>query len=108
MASALPHRVSQTPCLNPERVSNTCGGMAAAPLRIRVESDLDEAVPSRILDLLSTIDRYPRRLQLERKECHLVLSLELPPAVTGRFPIAARIRQIAGVRNVLETACGPS
>jgi len=74
------------------------------PERFRIEADVDQGVTSRVLDLLSAADRFPRSMQLNRDGQTMTLSIELEPQPSCRLPVAARIRQIPGVREVVPMA----
>lgn len=91
-----------------QRYGGAYSVVRVAPMRLRVEADPDHGVTSRILDLLMAIDCYPRKLHLEHDEFHLTLDLVLDPDGARPMPIAVRIRQISGVRKVVEVGFCPS
>ena len=66
---------------------------------LRVEADVDVGVTSRVLDMLSAVDRFPSHMSLNRDDRTEMLSLELKVAA-GTSNLAARIGQIPGVRCV--------
>lgn len=80
--------------------------IAAAPLSeavspatdIQIEADVDLGVTSRLLDLLVTHDRFPRRMDLARDAGTMTVTMSLPAADNaGR--LLAKMRQIPGVRR---------
>lgn len=73
------------------------GGVTIAFEKLRIEADSDLGVPSRVLDLLGAVDRYPLAMRFDRDPSRLTLTLELASTAPT---IAARLRQIPGVRRV--------
>lgn len=70
-----------------------------AAIAIEIEADVDLGVTSRLLDLLVTHDRFPRRMDLSREGRTMTVSLSLPPAGDNGGPLLAKMRQIPGVRR---------
>ena len=69
--------------------------------RLRIDTDLDLGVPSRVLDLLVAQGQLPERFELERSGGRygiLVRLADLPAAAASTM--AARIRQMPGVLAV--------
>lgn len=72
---------------------------------LRIDTDLDLGVPSRVLDLFVAQGRLPARFELARKagRYDLVVGFDDLPARTAAH-IAARIRQMPGVLFVEQRA----
>ncbi|MET0373658.1 MAG: hypothetical protein ABW128_05300 [Rhizorhabdus sp.] len=76
--------------------------LAAAPLPatdIEIEADVDLGVTSRLLDLLVTHDRFPRRMDMARDGRTMMVTMSLPPADGSSGRLLAKMRQIPGVRR---------
>lgn len=70
-----------------------------AAIAIEIEADVDLGVTSRLLDLLVTHDRFPRRMDLSREGRTMTVSLSLPAAGDNGGRLLAKMRQIPGVRR---------
>ena len=72
---------------------------------LRIDTDLDLGVPSRVLDLCVAQGRLPARFKLARKagRYDLVVEFDDLPAPTAA-QMAARIRQMPGVLFVEQRA----
>lgn len=70
-----------------------------AAIAIEIEADVDLGVTSRLLDLLVTHDRFPRRMDLSREGQTMTVSLSLSPASDNGSRLLAKMRQIPGVRR---------
>ncbi|KKC24832.1 hypothetical protein WP12_16455 [Sphingomonas sp. SRS2] len=84
--------------------------LADAPLpatAIEIEADVDLGVTSRLLDLLVTHDRFPRRMDLARDGRTMTVTMSLPPAADNGGRLLAKMRQIPGVRRADALADAP-
>ena len=72
---------------------------------LRIDTDLDLGVPSRVLDLLVTQGRLPERFELVRsgERYGIVMGFADLPA-SASTTMAARIRQMPGVLTVEQRA----
>lgn len=80
-------------------ITTLLAGSTLPATDIEIEADVDLGVTSRLLDLLVTHDRFPRRMDLARDGGTMMVTMSLASTEDHGGRLLAKMRQIPGVRR---------
>ena len=74
-------------------------GLKGRDSRISLETEQDQGVTTRVLDLLAAQQRFPTTFALERRDATLRISLGVPSAGRPAEELLDLLRSVPGVRR---------